>query len=151
MHRAALVAFMAALLALSSGCFRHEYVDVGTRSEPHAQVHQWHHHLLWGLVNVAPRVALDRICPGGVARITNWMGPLQALISYVTAGIYTPTTVRVYCAAGGRSAKVGIQLDDEVIATLSSEHPDLEDGARAAARDLEDASDRALRPPPGSE
>lgn len=138
---------MAALLVLSTGCFRHEYVDVGVQPQPHAQVYQWHHHLLWGLVNVAPEVALDRICPGGVARITNWMGPLQALISYVTVGIYTPTTVRVFCAAGGAGASIGIELDDEAVATLSSEHPDLEDAAKAAAEDLEGRSDRPLPPP----
>ncbi|MFW6049904.1 MAG: Bor/Iss family lipoprotein [Myxococcota bacterium] len=141
------LALALATALLATGCYRHQYVNTSVRSSSQAQSYQWHHHLLWGLVNVAPEVPLDRICPRGVARIENWMGPVQALLSFITAGIYTPTTVRVFCAAGGGPVDVGVRLDGEAMGELEERYPDLQERAERAESDLRDQTDQALRPP----
>jgi hypothetical protein len=103
----------------TTGCFRHVY-SYPAAPEPRASTWQWHHHLLWGLVNVAPSVHLERICPQGVAHIENWMGPGQAILSYLTLGIYTPTTVRVYCAAvpPAAASSSGSEPDGPVVSDM---------------------------------
>jgi hypothetical protein len=141
MPRRALVAAatLAAVLSIS-GCFRHSYTYPDP-PEDRAQVWQWHHHLLWGLVNISPSVHLERICPQGVARIENWMGPAQAIISYLTAGIYSPTTVRVFCAVSPQAAEapvdVRVELDERTVARLREAFPDLDARVAALERDLQ--------------
>jgi hypothetical protein len=151
-----------ALMLAATGCFRHEYTYPDP-PERRAQVWQWHHHLLWGLVNISPSVHLERICPQGVARIENWLGPGQAIISWLTGGIYTPTTVRVYCArAPGPGEATGndlegiavrVEMDAQTIARLREDFPDLEARVAALQRDLSEpeaippAMRTALLPP----
>lgn len=104
---------LAVLVALlSGGCYRHTYYVAGTTPEASAREWRWNHHFLWGLLNVSPPIPVNAVCPSGVARVENWIGPGQAILSWITVGIYTPTTDRVFCrippgraTAGGDSSE----------------------------------------------
>ena len=90
------------LLLLLSGCMSVKYT--ATRSEAYGarsgQVHHaWQHSLLLGLIPVSS-VDLDRHCPDtGILHVKSSIGPLGALATVLTAGVWTPSHVRVTCAA----------------------------------------------------
>jgi hypothetical protein len=59
---------------------------------------RWHESFFFGTVDGrAPR--LDAICPGGWAELRLEASFLQAVLSWGTLGIYTPTSVTLVCAA----------------------------------------------------
>jgi hypothetical protein len=66
---------------------------------------------LWGLVGGA-EVDLVRLCPTGVARISSKTGVGDAILTFLTGGIYSPMSVEVQCAGGGvaRLDRVGDQI-----------------------------------------
>lgn len=59
---------------------------------------RWHESFFFGAVE-GGRERLDAICPGGWAETRVEASFLQALLSWSTLGIYTPTSVTVVCAA----------------------------------------------------
>lgn len=127
------IALIGACLLVSAGCYRHDYYVTNTTPEQVPTVWTWNHHLFWGLVRASEDYPLDAICPqGGVSLVENWMGPLQAILSWLTAGIYTPTTVRIYCNAGPKPFTLRIRFDRETLEALRAAHPDLEDRIREA-------------------
>ncbi len=113
-----LFAVLLAVAAMTS-CYRHVYSrPVGHESMP--RMARWNHHFLWGLVAIDPEVNLDAVCPGGIARVENYIGPLGFLLGAVTVGIWVPTTVTVWCAAGG--PPVGVDLRTGKITKLPEGH-----------------------------
>ena len=133
------------------GCYRHTYYEVSTVPSIPAADWRWHHHLLWGLISLSEDVPLDRICPMGVSRIENWIGPLQWILTAITSGIYTPTTVRVFCRSTAPAAPtvpaeqpvdVKLELTSKMIDWLQYRYPDLEDRIAAALADAA-ATDQA--------
>ena len=93
---------LAAVLSVA-GCFRHT-VDVGGGAR-HAPVvyDRWEHFWLAGFIGNV-RVDVERMCPSGQATIEARQSFLNALVAGLTSGIYTPTTVRVRCRDGRRTA-----------------------------------------------
>lgn len=93
---------LATVLALT-GCFRHR-VDVGggARSAP-VVYDRWEHFWIAGLVGHV-RIDVERLCPSGQATIEARQSFLNGLVAGLTSGIYTPTTVRVRCRDGRRTA-----------------------------------------------
>ena len=93
------------LLALSlAGCYQHT-ITVGAGA-PHAPVvlDQWEHFWIAGLVGHVD-VDVERLCPTGNATVVAKQTFLNGLVSALTSGIYTPTTLRVRCD-NGRNADV---------------------------------------------
>ncbi len=123
-----------AAIFLLAGCFRHDYYISSAEPEPAPVVWQWNHHLFWGIVRLNSGVPLDGVCPQGVAYIENWIGPLQVVLSVITGGIYTPTTVRVWCGKSMAPVEVDVALDREAITELERRVPDLEAQVRRALR-----------------
>lgn len=124
--------FAVALAAtLLSGCWRHNYVNTQAVAEVEPAYWSWNHHLLWGIIKLSDDVYIDQVCPAGVARIESWVGPLQVLFYALTGGIYSPTTVRVWCAKPHVVVPVEVQLDERIIGKLQRMYPDLEERLRA--------------------
>src|SRR5215207_9738342 len=90
-------AAVAAFVCLSvSGCF-HATINTGLAPSPTAVIErEWAHSWLGGLV---PPSDLDvgNGCPNGVARVETELSFLNQLAAGLTAGIYTPMTIRVTC------------------------------------------------------
>ncbi len=108
----------------TTGCFSHVYYNAGTTPAPAPAVYNWNHYLFWGLVGLTGDYALNRICPQGVARVENWVGPLQTLLTWLTIGIYAPTTVRITCVAGN-AVNVPVHVDKRVAERLRARFGDL--------------------------
>jgi hypothetical protein len=62
---------------------------------------------LWGLVG-GKEVDLQQMCPSGVAGIDSRSSGGDAILTALTAGIYSPMSVDVHCA-GGAVATGGAQ------------------------------------------
>ena len=122
-----------ATLSLASGCYRHRFYDSKATAQPYPASSEWHHHFLWGLINASSDVAIEEICPTGAAEIQSWIGPLQAILSYLTVGIYTPTTVRVFCRADAFVDDVRIERG--AIDAMRARFPDLRQRLQAVVRD----------------
>ena len=126
MRKIALITCVSSLL-LAAGCFSHEYVARGTVASTTPAYDSWHHHFLFALINASGEVDLDRVCPGGVARIENEMSFLNGLTTVITGALYQPTTVRVYCSASAQAHDIRIDLDQERVARLRAQFPNLEE------------------------
>ena len=101
-----------ALLVATTGCYRHVFV-VGAGAPGGALVHdEWRHQWLWGLVSPENELAIRDVCPSGNATIVGEVTFLNGLVSALTAGIYSPTTVRVQCAGGTASLDLTLSAED---------------------------------------
>lgn len=89
--------FLAAALALSAGCY---HVHVVVPNTPPTDYHrQWVNGFLWGAVGGGVDTA--RFCGGRpVSRITTLRSFGNMFMSWLTFGIYTPSTVVVACGQG---------------------------------------------------
>jgi hypothetical protein len=88
------------VLTLSlSACYRHEYAVSGTVPRATPTYSEWQHHLLSGLVDLSSEIELRDHCPEGVSRIVDSIEPLNVLVYFLTATIYSPSTVEIYCRA----------------------------------------------------
>jgi hypothetical protein len=63
---------------------------------------RWHHSFAFGLLEVPGPIETQRICPNGWAQIESELDPLQAALSLLSLGLYTPSTLSVVCAASER-------------------------------------------------
>ena len=94
---ALMVGWLGALGLFGSGCYAHRAVVSGVEAAAEPSYDRWRHHFLFGLIDPNDEVGLREVCPAGIAVIEHEQAPLNVLVSWVTAFIYTPTTVRVYC------------------------------------------------------
>lgn len=69
----------------------------GTVPRPTPSYSEWQHHLLSGLVDLSSEIELRDHCPEGVSRIVDSIEPLNVLVYFLTATIYSPSTVEIYC------------------------------------------------------
>jgi len=125
-HKRLAIAVIAASTVAMTGCYTFRY----TTNRPVTgsfTSEQWHNQFINGLVDASGPVNLTAICPGGFALVEHQMTFLNGLLSWAiqaaltavvsfipyvgsVAGvwftIWTPTTVRVQCAAhaGGAEA-----------------------------------------------
>lgn len=112
------------LLLAASGCHAVTFVR-RVKAEPKPTVETWHHHAFHGLWDVSGPLDVSKLCPNGVARVETRRGVVEtavqvgaqeaALITLGTRGgggvpligglvlpfyeLWTPTGVRVFCAA----------------------------------------------------
>ncbi len=101
-----------------SGCHNTSYV---TRAAP-GQIHsETAHYFLFGLIG-SNVYDVRKVCPQGVTAIHSRHSFVDMFLGSLTAGIWSPTTVTIVCAAGGADAglpaRVVLALDaeDRVIA-----------------------------------
>ena len=92
-----LVPLMVALVALS-GCYT-TVVDTGREPSRRTVRDEWVMGFASGLI-MAEDVALARRCPAGVARVKTEQSLPNFLVQAVTAGVLSPRSVEVTCAAG---------------------------------------------------
>jgi hypothetical protein len=136
--RAALVTGLVLALA-GGGCYRHLAVNAGTVPEAFPRSAQWHHHVLWGLVNLTEPEVLNAVCPQGVAQVYTRVTFFNWVLSVITGGVYSPTRVDVWCAqAGGAAPPTGpfsvlVRPTPEAVARWRRAFPDLEAGLREPA------------------
>lgn len=95
MRRALLIGL--AFLALgAAGCFEHR-VYVGNGAPDGTEVYDaWKHHFIYGIL-LEGSVDLKELCPTNNAMVHDKVGFLNGLVSWVTLGIYTPSTMKVRC------------------------------------------------------
>lgn len=99
----------ALFLSLSlSGCAKHTFVLNGGEALPTSEpdLKAWHSAVLWGLIELDV-TDVERVCKGkkmqAVADVHNvW----NSLVTGITGGIYTASTVKVWCAGGNASISV---------------------------------------------
>ncbi len=107
------------LVLTVAGCYEHT-ITVGAGA-PHAPVvlDQWEHFWIAGLIGHVD-VDVERMCPSGNATVIAKQTFLNGLVSALTSGIYTPTTLRVRCE-NGRRADVDLNAADvEALVTDAS-------------------------------
>jgi hypothetical protein len=61
---------------------------------------------IYGLVPPKPVSAMAK-CRSGVAKVETQLSFVNQLVGFLTLGIYTPMSIKVTCASGGRSAIPG--------------------------------------------
>lgn len=109
--RAVLLAVSLSLTSLSVlGCYRHTLtVGAGAPNGKLAYNH-WENFWIIGIVGHTKVNVLD-VCPSGNATIEAKQTFLNGLVSALTTGIYTPTTLRLRCN-DGRTASVPLSRDE---------------------------------------
>lgn len=95
MNKLRLVALLAVLSG--TGCY-HAVIDTGRTPSGQTVKKEWAHGFAFGLV--PPDVmSTAQQCPDGVARVETQHSFMNQLAYLITAGIYSPMTIEVQCAA----------------------------------------------------
>ncbi len=66
----------------------------------------WNHFFIGGLIG-DPEVDVGDACPGGLSRIEVTHTAVNVIVAIITLGIYSPTTVEVWCADDGGAKPPG--------------------------------------------
>lgn len=104
------------LLVAATGCAEHTF-NIGTGAPTAPIVYEeWHNHWLAGLIGERT-LDLEAECASGNATIHDEQSFLNGLVSVLTGGIYTPTTVTIRCARGGST---DIDLEESDLMTILS-------------------------------
>lgn len=99
---------------VATGCYEHTFtVGAGAPTGP-VVYSEWHSSWLGGLIGER-NIDVDEICPSGNATIHDEQSFLNGLVSALTAGIYTPTEVKIRCDTG-QSVEIG--LDEGELMTI---------------------------------
>jgi len=85
------------LALLASGCY-HATVETGLAPSAQTLEEKWASGWVYGLVPPSTVETMER-CPSGVARVETQLSFANQLVSFLTAGIYTPMSIEVTCAA----------------------------------------------------
>ena len=122
-----------AVVVIAAGCYEHTYY-IGAGSPPEGAIvyDHWRHHWIGGLISPDHEMELAEVCPSGNATIKNEVTFLNGLVSALTTGIYSPTTVKVRCVTG-RDADLG--FDEGEVSEIVSD-PAFLDWVEAVSPDL---------------
>ena len=128
----------AALLLVLTGCYEHTFtVGAGAPRGPVVYDH-WENFWLGGLIG-HQRYDIHEICPSGNATIEGYQSFLNGFVTGLTAGIYTPTTVKIRCQTGRRSdielSSEDVQrivLDERFLEAVEAAMPERLEEVRAA-------------------
>lgn len=102
------------VVVAASACYEHTFtVGQGAPTGP-VVYSEWHSSWLGGLIGER-NIAVDQVCPSGNATIHDEQSFLNGLVSVLTAGIYTPTEVKIRCDTG---QSVGIELDESEVMSI---------------------------------
>ncbi|HEX6964972.1 MAG TPA: Bor family protein [Gemmatimonadaceae bacterium] len=99
-----------AVAVLLAGCY-HAIVDTGRPPSSQVIDRPWSNSFIYGLV---PPPVLETMakCPNGVSKVETQHSFLNELVAVITAGIYTPMSIRVTCAGSGTSMNSNGQMLD---------------------------------------
>lgn len=87
------------LVLAASGCATHKISYKNPSAQATGPVHEEKQaFFLWGLAGGSD-VDLAKLCPGGVASIESKTSAGDNILHWVTAGLYSPMTVAMQCAA----------------------------------------------------
>lgn len=112
-RRGWMLASIACLVPLAA-CYEHTVtVGGGAPAAPVVYDH-WEQFWLGGLIGHT-RVDVEKMCPSGRATIVAKQTFLNGLVSALTSGIYTPTTLRVRCWSGEQAH---LELTSEDVARI---------------------------------
>ncbi|MEQ8329293.1 MAG: Bor family protein [Longimicrobiales bacterium] len=126
------------LLLSAAGCYKHTvHSGQGAPAGPVVYDH-WEHFWIGGLIGDT-RLDLRQLCASEDATVRIRQTFLNGLVTGLTGGIYTPTTVEVRCRTG-RSGN--LRLDATDMRNLA-EHDDLVGWVRAYAPEWLDEVERA--------
>jgi hypothetical protein len=114
-----------------SGCYKHVYQVPGAIPAGFPAYSRWHHHLVFGLINLSGDVDLPSVCPQGIARITDEHTFLNWLVSALLGGwLYTPTSVEIWCAAGPamqpQAMTIELEMTPERIERIRAAYPNVD-------------------------
>ncbi len=104
-------------LMLSTGaCYQYQFtIGEGAPTAP-VEEEEWRSHWLWGLISPDNNLELRDECSSENATIEAEQTFLNGLVSVLTGGIYSPTTVRVRCGDG----TAWLDLDEADVARIIS-------------------------------
>ena len=87
---------------MSEGCYKH-LINVGAGAAAGELIYDhWENFWIVGLIGET-KVDVAALCPSGNATIEAKQTFLNGLVSSLTSGIYTPTTLRIRCQDGRRA------------------------------------------------
>ena len=95
----------ATLLVTLPACY-HATIETGLPPSPKVIEKNFASGWIYGLVPPSPVKAMSE-CPSGVSRVETQLSFVNQLVNILTLGIYTPMSIKVTCASGGRSAAPG--------------------------------------------
>jgi hypothetical protein len=104
------------LLTLSAACY-HATIDTGRAPSPQTIEKHWASGWIYGLVPPSA-ISTAQKCPSGVAKVDTQLSFANQLVSFLTAGIYTPMDIVVTCAQGGTSSLPVIQSEGDKVAAI---------------------------------
>ena len=93
------IAMILLAVAALSGCYTTKIENAGV--QPSRETHvSWQHTFFWGLISPG-KVNVAGYCGNaGIAEIKTQVGGIGLLGYWLTAGVWTPMTVKVTCAKG---------------------------------------------------
>ncbi len=100
MKKIGLIVIITVLPILAGGCYKHTYI-VGKGATPRDQMvyGRWHLHFFYGLIGNR-NVRVEDYCPSGNALVQEHITFVNGLIGNLTSGIFTPSTVVIFCKLG---------------------------------------------------
>ncbi|MGH7607316.1 MAG: Bor/Iss family lipoprotein [Gemmatimonadales bacterium] len=113
------------LLLVLPACY-HATIQTGLPAGSGVVEQKWAAGWLWGLVPPKP-VATMAQCPTGVSKVETQHSFLNMVVQALTAGIFTPMSIKATCASGGAAAAA----------------PEIRLGAGASSAEVIDAFRRA--------
>lgn len=101
MHKLRTVVALGSVVALAA-CY-HATIETGLSPSPQVIDNPWANAWVYGLVPPKTVETMAK-CPNGVSKVETQISFLNGLVGVLTFSIYTPMTIKVTCAAGGRAA-----------------------------------------------
>jgi hypothetical protein len=127
-HKLHKVVALSSLIALGA-CY-HATIETGLSPSPQVIDQPWASAWVFGLVPPKTVETMAK-CPNGVSKVETQLSFLNGLVGALTFSIYTPMTIKVTCATGGRAA---------IPAGAST----IRLGAQPTATEVQDALSRAV-------
>lgn len=88
-----------------TGCYRHTVSVTGAMPSGAPDVKKWHSGLLWGIVELDEFNAKQLCGDKKVQAVGSTMNVLNAIVTGIAfGGVYTATTVKVWCGADGNAS-----------------------------------------------
>jgi hypothetical protein len=118
-----------AVLLVAAGACYHATINTGLTPSTQTVEKSFASSWIGGLVPPSTVETASK-CPHGAAKVETQLSFVNMLVGFITAGIYTPMSIKVTCAQAGR-------------ASISPTSPTIDVGANPTAEQVRDAISRA--------
>jgi hypothetical protein len=105
-----------AFALLGSGCY-HATVDTGRAPSNVTIEKAWASGWIYGLVPPSTLETAQK-APSGVAKLETQLSFANQLVNFLTLGIYTPMSIKVTCASGGRADAPTVKAGEDKVASF---------------------------------